>query len=145
MTRCGTLSFGAASKLVKSRNIRALLDSLLQCPSYQLDPNHAHCGPRKSFVEGLRHIESHLIDSFIGLCLETRRDGSLFHDLWSRSDTSHAASTTTEVFRCSFSPSHIAARKLFMPKSGHRWDFLITPPSNLDQLGLRFGSMSSLK
>lgn len=147
LTRCGTLSFGAVPKLVKHRNVNALLDSLRQCPSYQLDPNHAHCGPRKSFVAGLEHIERHSTDGFIGLCLKTRRDGSLFHDLWSSPEIPKAAVATTnqEVFRCSLLDSHIAARELFMPKSGHRWEFLLTPPPNVDQLGLRFGSMSYLK
>ena len=147
LTRCGTLSFGSAPKLVKNRNIKALLDTLRQCPSYQLDPNHAHCGPRKSFITGLEHIERHLIDGFIGLCLDTRRKGSSFHSLWSDSDFSEAAPTRTdqEVFRCSCLDSHVAARQLFMPRLGHHWEFLLTPPSTLDQLGLRFGSMSYLK
>ncbi|OCL04111.1 hypothetical protein AOQ84DRAFT_324901 [Glonium stellatum] len=57
-----------------SGDIDRLLDSLRQCPSYQVDKNHSHCGLRARLVPLLDLIQNQLsLDSRsidIGLCIE---------------------------------------------------------------------------
>ncbi|KAI9721599.1 MAG: hypothetical protein M1828_005089 [Chrysothrix sp. TS-e1954] len=52
-------------------SIENLIDALRQCPNYQLDINHPHCGPRKVLLQGLSIIEgfSSRFDG-PGICLE---------------------------------------------------------------------------
>jgi hypothetical protein len=57
-----------------SGDIDRLLESLRQCPSYQLDKNHSHCGLRARLIPLLDLIQNQLgLDSRnvdVGLCAE---------------------------------------------------------------------------
>lgn len=53
---------------VMPTNINLIMSSLRSCPSYQIDPNHAHCGPRKMMIMGLDTIQSSLTERGIGIC-----------------------------------------------------------------------------
>ena len=52
------------------KGIVEILSTLKSCPSYQVDQNHSHCGPRKRLVAGLEFIESCLREDETGLCLD---------------------------------------------------------------------------
>ena len=56
--------------MASERDVRDLISKLKECPSYQFDNNHAHCGPRKLLIAGLTHIQDNLRDSDIGVCLD---------------------------------------------------------------------------
>ncbi|KAK5016608.1 hypothetical protein LTR16_000094 [Cryomyces antarcticus] len=51
-----------------SGDIEQLLASLRQCPSYQVDGNHAHCGLRSRLIPLLDVLEAFLQD--VGICAE---------------------------------------------------------------------------
>lgn len=155
LVRCGTLSFSphpsaAAGASGKPRSIKLLIDTLRQCPSYQLDANHAHCGPRKSWLAGLEHIEALLADKAVGLCLAPRAPGAgLFHDSWAHPPEPRASVSSPA---CANQAAHAAARDLFLSGGAGvggvpDWSFLLAPvgANPTAQLGLRFGSMSFLK
>jgi hypothetical protein len=49
-------------------DLRVLIATLKTCPSYQVDANHAHCGPKKGLLAGLDFIERLLTDAGVGIC-----------------------------------------------------------------------------
>ena len=75
-TRKGTLSL--QSMIISNQNsqfyegsIERLLEALRECPSYQLDSYHSHCGIRSSnFMPALRHLQWMCsLPNQIGICL----------------------------------------------------------------------------
>ena len=87
LIRTGFLQFATslsapANLDICRKDISEILTSLRACPSYQLDSNHSHCGPRKQFVAGLRFIESFLGEHEIGLCLECWNDRKSISRSW---------------------------------------------------------------
>ena len=56
-------------------SLLTLVTNLRQCPSYQIDRNHAHCGLRIRLIPLLDLLESALHSSkWLGICLECWRD-----------------------------------------------------------------------
>lgn len=55
---------------VHPKDINLAISSLRGCPSYQIDTNHAHCGPRKLIISGLDAIQSMLTERGIGICYD---------------------------------------------------------------------------
>lgn len=55
-------------------DIERLLEMLRQCPSYQVDRNHSHCGLRTRLMPLLDMIQPHLSlvvgSTYIGICAE---------------------------------------------------------------------------
>ncbi|KAB8437400.1 hypothetical protein FH972_025078 [Carpinus fangiana] len=66
------------------RDIPALIQTLREMPAYQIDANHAHCGPRKRLVAFLDVVDDLLVESSVGVCLECMRSGQPTHpaDPW---------------------------------------------------------------
>ncbi|KAH7055925.1 hypothetical protein B0J12DRAFT_437098 [Macrophomina phaseolina] len=82
-TRIGTLRLDSAicdsdSTEGYHGDISRLLDSLRQCPSYQIDKNHSHCGLRTKMIPLLDHLQSCLGGSATpydsGICGECWRE-----------------------------------------------------------------------
>lgn len=69
-TRKGTLKLQSAISGIHQEayegNIVKLLQSLKECPSYQLDRNHTHCGLRSRFIPRLEYIAPW---DQVGVCL----------------------------------------------------------------------------
>lgn len=55
--------------------LTTLIQPLREMPSYQVDVNHWHCGPRKRLVAYLDIIEDMLAESSIGVCLDCIQSG----------------------------------------------------------------------
>ena len=81
-TRKGTLSLqsvmtDSADQRPYTGNTEQLLTTLQQCPTYQIDRNHTHCGLRTKLLPLLDHVRPL---SQIGVCLHcwkhARRDDS---------------------------------------------------------------------
>ena len=52
-------------------NLLALLKTLRQCTSYQIDPNHAHCGMRTHIVPRIEYLETWVSDPMhLGVCIQ---------------------------------------------------------------------------
>ncbi|KAK8211350.1 hypothetical protein M8818_003317 [Zalaria obscura] len=101
--------------------IADLLESLRQCPAYQIDKNHAHCGLRTRLVPLLDLLEVALQD--VGLCLqcwnECRQDCAwsrvkrpLMWRVGSGGGGLHQASKRTQAQ--SHLVKHLDTRELFM-------------------------------
>ncbi|KAK7538945.1 hypothetical protein IWX49DRAFT_551453 [Phyllosticta citricarpa] len=81
LTRIGTLGLestisGSDGTTAYEGDISKLLDNLRQCPEYQIDQNHAHCGLRERMLPLLLLVQS-MVDSSnndIGICGECWRD-----------------------------------------------------------------------
>ncbi|KAL8677409.1 MAG: hypothetical protein Q9186_006164 [Xanthomendoza sp. 1 TL-2023] len=75
-TRKGTLTLQSAISGVDPEpfhgNILKLLQSLKECPNYQLDRNHTHCGLRSRFIPRLEYIVPW---DQVGLCLSCWKSG----------------------------------------------------------------------
>jgi hypothetical protein len=55
-------------------NLPSLLKLLRQCPTYQIDSNHAHCGIRTLLVPRAEYLESWVVDPLhVGICLRCWR------------------------------------------------------------------------
>jgi len=63
-----------------SGDIENLMVALRQCPSYQIDKNHSHCGFRTKLLPALDYIKS-CIDTGLGLKLIRSKSGPSF-DSW---------------------------------------------------------------
>ena len=82
-TRIGTLRlqgtiYDVESPSLYSGDIEKLLDSLRQCPPYQIDENHRHCGLRTRFIPLLDALQASLRldarNTELGLCGDCWRD-----------------------------------------------------------------------
>lgn len=79
-SRIGTIQLlglvpGPSGSEPSTRSITETIKALRQCPSYQIDRNHAHCGVRAKLMPHLHTIE----DFFLyggGLCRLCWKDGS---------------------------------------------------------------------
>lgn len=49
-------------------DIKDLITKLRSCPSYQLDMNHSHCGPKKTLLQCLEAVEEQFQAHLIGTC-----------------------------------------------------------------------------
>ena len=67
--------------LTYSGSMLGLLNTLRECPTYQVDRNHTHCGLRSRFYPALECIKP---ISQVGLCLHCWKDGK---DSWLESPT----------------------------------------------------------
>jgi len=63
-----------------SGDIEYLIGVLRQCPSYQIDHNHGHCGLRTKLLPALDYIKS-CIDTGLGIKLNRSKIGPTF-DSW---------------------------------------------------------------
>lgn len=54
----------------EAKDIITMISVLRQCPAYQVDSNHSHCGPRKMLMNGLDLIQRLLTERGIGICNE---------------------------------------------------------------------------
>lgn len=59
---------GAAAERQLTGDVESLIALMKQAPSYQIDPNHRHCGVRTRLIPALEHIEALLPSA--GLCLQ---------------------------------------------------------------------------
>lgn len=76
-------------------DIDQLITILRQCPSYQIDKNHAHCGLRTRLLPGLEYIQAMLTGS-IGINRRSWKSGRHEH-AWSRAERSAPFRFTREV------------------------------------------------
>lgn len=66
-----------------NKHMSTILAKLRECPSYQIDQFHSHCGPKKHLLAGLGYIESLLKGSGAGVCYECLEDtGANVEPLW---------------------------------------------------------------
>ncbi len=65
-----------------TKDIDQLIIMLRQCPSYQIDKNHSHCGLRSKLLPALDYIKS-CIDTGLGIKLTRSKTGSAFES-WIR-------------------------------------------------------------
>lgn len=63
-----------------SGDVDFLITILRQCPSYQIDHNHGHCGLRTKLLPALDFIKS-CMDSGLGIRLTSSKNGPVF-DSW---------------------------------------------------------------
>lgn len=49
-------------------DIKDLMTKLRSCPSYQLDVNHSHCGPKKPLLQALEAVDEQFQTHFVGIC-----------------------------------------------------------------------------
>ena len=66
-----------------SKHIGTLIDRLRQCPAYQLDQHHTHCGPKKLIGKGISMIETMLTDQGVGICVTCWNSKSALNQRWS--------------------------------------------------------------
>ena len=133
-TRKGTLSL--QSMLIDRDNfqfykgsIERLFSSLRECPPYQLDSNHSHCGLRDSdFMPALRHLEWMCTQTDqIGVCLQCWRNHRSEHswrsrlagDPWRYKQSMHQERRYEKQFRVR-EHDHSAAKNLFTATE-HVW------------------------
>lgn len=63
-------------------DVDVLIGILRQCPSYQIDKNHKHCGLRNKLLPALEYIKA-CIDSGLGIRLSPLKSGEgTTHDSW---------------------------------------------------------------
>ena len=99
-------------------SIESLIETLRNCPSYQIDGNHTHCGPRKMLLQGLSVIEAYL----------TRGDGpGICLDCWyspSSQDRSWAVVKPLPIWSLETGGRHIGAtHKHGSPSTDHAREF----------------------
>ncbi len=112
LTRIGTLQLrgtieDATPNNVSIGDIRPLIGSLHQCPAYQVDSNHSHCGPKKQFMLGLDFIQFCLQDQHIGICLECWENPKLART-WSESK--HPLTFDTHLHAWSLMPKSLTSK-----------------------------------
>ncbi|KAI9780632.1 MAG: hypothetical protein M1816_002793 [Peltula sp. TS41687] len=79
----------------QQRSIQELIQTMRQCPSYQIDRNHSHCGIRAKLIPRLQKIESALA-----------HDIGLNRDHWRSSRAVHSWSKTMPIARWSMPQHH---------------------------------------
>lgn len=75
-------------------DVDALIGILRQCPSYQIDKNHTHCGLRSKILPCLDYVKS-CVDSGLGVRLVPLRNGEgCSFDSWGASEDVDSYSTS---------------------------------------------------
>lgn len=87
LKRTGALRFGSSFSQVDNTDLydgdlEVLLQTLRQCPTYQIDPNHSHCGPKKRFVSGLNAIQTLMSRTGIAICFHCWNQGGFARASW---------------------------------------------------------------
>lgn len=125
LTRIGTLRLHGTyteseEPPIASGDIRTMMRDLRACPSYQLDPNHAHCGPKKQLLAGLDFIQARIAETHIGICYRCWRTPTKVHS-WSKLKRLPFFNTKNETYVSSNDPGacdrarvHDSAADFFM-------------------------------
>jgi len=103
-------------------DVEALIGILRQCPSYQIDSHHKHCGLRNKLLPALDYIKG-CIDSGLGVRLLTLKsgDGGSTHESWIPKESKEKKSFwvgNEDVGEREGSKTFIFSKA----RSGERWD-----------------------
>jgi hypothetical protein len=100
-------------------DVDALIGILRQCPSYQIDKNHTHCGLRSKILPALDYIKS-CIDSGLGVRLAPLKSGEgSLHESWTLEDKPEKKSFWVGAEDVG---EKATTFKFSKARSGERWD-----------------------